>query len=160
MLSNNTDKQIKRLLTKYSLKKRASISTSTRYYTLPLFDVRFSDHFGSNKEDVCIIKNNTFYTVNIPKLGICTTVESNKIVPYIRSLIILYPELKETFSQLRTCTTKLTNQYALVCNKYSKVAHLEEENVELKERVKFLEGYINKIKVRSQSFIDTIRKKI
>lgn len=100
MLNSKKDKSIKRYLARIGKLEHSSKVYCSRYYKLYYNEeisiiIRFSDHFSNrnNKIDIEIIKTSlNFYTIKT-NCGITVTLTDETIIPYLKSLLIVYPDV-------------------------------------------------------------------
>lgn len=111
MLKSKRDESIKRYLSKVGKLSHNSKHFSSRYYTISYGEdiellVRFSDHFhrGDTNKSIGleIIKTSLgFYTIRVLNAGISYTVVEDLVLPYLKSILLLYPEMDSTMSSYR-----------------------------------------------------------
>lgn len=111
MLNSKRDESIKRYLSKVGKLKHASKTFVSRYYIVTYnkdFDlfIRFSDHFNdvalSRGVSIDIIKTSVgFYTLRLVKIGVSYTITEDVVLPYLKSILLLYPELDNTVTSYR-----------------------------------------------------------
>ena len=117
MLNSAKDQAIKRYLSKVGTLERNSKLYKSRYYKVEYSKdleiiIRFSDHFNSEtktKSNINIIKTtNNLYII---KSVITITLRENEILPYLKSLLLLFPEIYNT------------------CKSYQQVADIAEKEI-------------------------------
>ncbi len=117
MLNNVKDQAIKRYLSKIGTLERNSKLYRSRYYKVEYSKdleiiIRFSDHFNSEtktKSDINIVKTtNNLYII---KSVFTITLREDEILPYLKSLLLLFPEIYST------------------CKSYQQVADIAEKEV-------------------------------
>lgn len=114
MLKSKRDESIKRYLSKIGELKHDSKHFSSRYYIINYGEeakliVRFSDHFHdesmSKKIDIEIVKTSLrFYTIRILKAGVSYTITEDLVMSYIKSILLIYPEINNSLAALREAT--------------------------------------------------------
>ena len=119
MLDSKRDRSIKRYLSKISSSKFSASYYSSFYYYIEYNEevkikVRFSDHFHDEKGrldiKIDIIKTSFgFYTIKLITAGLSYTVNEDNVLPYIKSILLLYPEFNDTLTNLKK-TSKLAVQ--------------------------------------------------
>lgn len=107
MLKSKRDESIKRYLRSVGTLKYRSKKFNSLYYNICYSEdlnivIRFADHFKENTEaNIEIIKVCEFYTIRIPSIGITYTVTENNIIIYLKSILLLYPELDKVYSSYK-----------------------------------------------------------
>lgn len=111
MLNSNRDKSIKRYLSKIGKLKISSKLYSSRYYEIPELKlvVRFSDHFNDRTSQLEIVKINQYYTIKTD-FGFSLTCLEEHVLIYLKSLLLLYPELSSSVGTLRKAAQRATNE--------------------------------------------------
>ena len=112
MLNSNRDKSIKRYLGKIGKLKISSKLYSSRYYEIPELKlvVRFSDHFNDKTSQLEIVKINQYYTIKTD-FGFSLTCLEEHVLIYLKSLLLLYPELSNSVGTLRRAAQKASNEF-------------------------------------------------
>lgn len=115
MLTEKRDETIKRYLSKVGKLEHNSRHFLSRYYIISYnenvsFKVRFSDHFNDSVLargiDIDIVKTSVgFYSIRLVQTGISYTITEKLVLPYLRSILLLYPEINNTITSLRRATT-------------------------------------------------------
>lgn len=178
MLNSKRDESIKRFLSKVGKLERKSKVFNSRYYVISdEIKVRFADHFSERKRkekdelDIDIIKITGFYTLKVVKLGMAVTLEEDKIIPYLKCVLVLYPELNESLVVLKSAAKKFENEANLAktelaqlkskCNtelvNKANFEQLKLENSQLRSKSKKLEDQVTKIKTKAQALFDVAR---
>lgn len=167
MLNSKRDESIKRYLRSIGTLKCKSKRFNSLYYSVNYSEelnvvIRFSDHFndtkGSNKQNnIDITKVCEFYTIKIYSTGINYTVAENNIISYLKSILLLYPEIykgckkyvdayKEVNKELVSKNSDITRAES-VLNKIggykNKINELEDKNNNLTNKVNEYEKIIN-----------------
>lgn len=167
MLKSKRDESIKRYLSKIGELKHDSKHFSSRYYIITYgegikFIVRFSDHFHdesmSKKIDIEIVKTSLgFYTIRILKAGVSYTITEDLVMSYIKSILLIYPEINNSLVALREATksalqtsVKVTQKAESLEAKLNKrdefidlVDEVYAENKNLNIRINNLQGALN-----------------
>lgn len=117
MLNEKRDETIKRYLSKVGTLERKSKLYGSRYYKISYGEsdiiIRFSDHFHSGNRgvsDIEIIKITEFYVIKTVE-GLSTTIEGNIVIPYLKSLLITYPEMRKTISSYKKASEEAEKMY-------------------------------------------------
>ena len=159
MLNSKRDESIKRYLRSIGTLKCKSKRFNSLYYSVNYSEelnvvIRFSDHFndtkGSNKQNsIDITKVCEFYTIKIYSTGINYTVAENNVISYLKSILLLYPEIykgckkyvdayKEVNKELVSKNSDITRAES-VLNKIdgykNKINELEDKNNNLTNKV-------------------------
>lgn len=167
MLNSKRDESIKRYLRSIGTLKCKSKRFNSLYYSVNYSEelnvvIRFSDHFndtkGSNKQNnIDITKVCEFYTIKIYSTGINYTVAENNIISYLKSILLLYPEIykgckkyvdayKEVNKELVSKNSDITRAES-VLNKIdgykNKINELEDKNNNLTNKVNEYEKIID-----------------
>ena len=113
MLNSNRDKSIKRYLSKVGKLKVSSKLYSSRYYEIPELKlvVRFSDHFNDKTSQLEIVKINQYYTIKTD-FGFSLTCLEEHVLTYLKSILLLYPELSNSVGTLRRAAQRATNEFS------------------------------------------------
>lgn len=169
MLDSKRDVSIKRYLSKVGKLAHDSRHFASKYYTITYneeleLSVRFSDHFheeDSPKIGMDIVKTSFgFYTIRLLKAGISYTIADDSVLPYLKSILLVYPEINNTVTSLREATriavqtsTKSLEKAAASEAKLNKrdefidmVDQVYEENKILRTNISSLRGELNAIK--------------
>lgn len=110
MLNSKRDESIKRYLSKVGELKIKSKIYSSRYYQISYDEceitIRFSDHFsvrpkGKNTPDIDIIKTSVGFYVLKTLSGTSATLGEDTILPYLKSLLLVFPEITKTIDSFR-----------------------------------------------------------
>lgn len=176
MLNSKRDESIKRFLSKVGKLEHKSKVFNSRYYVISdEIRVRFADHFSERKRknelDIDIIKITGFYTLRVVKLGMAVTLEEDKIIPYLKCVLVLYPELNESLVVLKSAAKKFENEANIaktelvqLKSKYNtelvnkaNFEQLKLENSQLRSKSKKLEDQVTKIKTKAQALFDVAR---
>lgn len=108
MLKSKKDEAIKRYLSKVGKLKRHSKMFGSRYYTISYGEgleilVRFSDHFHGeqrSRADLDLVKTSVGFYVVKTGIGMAYTLGEDAILPYLKSILLLYPEMFKTCDSL------------------------------------------------------------
>lgn len=167
MLNSKRDESIKRYLRSIGTLKCKSKRFNSLYYSVNYSEelnvvIRFSDHFndtkGSNKQNnIDITKVCEFYTIKIYSTGINYTVAENNVISYLKSILLLYPEIykgckkyvdayKEVNKELVSKNFDITRAES-VLNKIdgykNKINELEDKNNNLTNKINEYEKIID-----------------
>lgn len=167
MLKSKRDESIKRYLSKVGKLEHVSRHYPSRYYTITYgealsISVRFSDHFSDITEargtDMDIVKTSLgYYTIRLYKPGISYTTTEDLILSYIKSILLIYPEINHSVSTLRYAAKIAVQTSSEALNKANAaearlnkrdefidmVDEVYEENKNLNIRINNLQGALN-----------------
>ena len=111
MLKSKRDESIKRYLSKVGRLKHNSKNFPSRYYIITYNEkfeitVRFSDHFNdtvlARGISIDIVKTSLgFYTIRLVQIGITYTTTEDLVLSYLKSILLIYPEMSETVTAFR-----------------------------------------------------------
>lgn len=105
------------------------------------FVVRFSDHFSKDNSKVGaieIIKISGFYTIRLISLGVSYTLDENSVLPYLKSILLIYPELINTVTGLRAASNKAISDTSKMYNKLltaEKQLNFKDEYIEMVDAI-------------------------
>lgn len=136
MLKSKRDESIKRYLARVGKLEHQSKLYNSRYYKVSYGEsfeivIRFSDHFNGEvktKPDIDVIKTSIgFYTIKTNS-GMSATLTEGTIIPYLRSLLIVYPEVSSSISSFMNAAQYAEKQIV------SKIGEVKKVEAELKRR--------------------------
>lgn len=136
MLKSKRDESIKRYLARVGKLEHNSKMYNYRYYRVSYGEsleivIRFSDHFNGEvktKPDIDVIKTSIgFYTIKTNS-GMSATLTEDTIIPYLRSLLIVYPEVSSSISSFMNAAQYAEKQMV------SKTGEIKKVEAELKRR--------------------------
>lgn len=136
MLKSKRDESIKRYLARVGKLEHNSKMYNSRYYRVSYGEsleivIRFSDHFNGEsktKPDIDVIKTSIgFYTIKTNS-GMSATLTESTIIPYLRSLLIVYPEVSSSVSSFMNAAQYAEKQII------SKTGKIKKVEAELKRR--------------------------
>ena len=151
MLNSKRDISIKRYLSKVGKKETQAYIYNSIYYRIEYNEkfnilIRFSDHFNnSDKNNIDIIHRESYYIVK-SQVGISLVLTEDTILPYLKSLLLIYPEIHETLNNLKESNKRIDGKYKSILmrsNKLSDFEKLEKENKNLKNKINLLNHKIN-----------------
>lgn len=151
MLDSKRDISIKRYLSKVGKKETQSCIYNSIYYKIEYNEkfnilIRFSDHFnGNDKNNIDIIHRESYYIIK-SQVGISLVLTEDTILPYLKSLLLIYPEIHETLNNLKESNKRIDRKYKSILmrsNKLSDFEKLEKENKNLKNKINLLNHKIN-----------------
>lgn len=151
MLDSKRDISIKRYLSKVGKKETQSCIYNSIYYNIEYNEkfnilIRFSDHFNnSDKNNIDIIHRESYYIVK-SQVGISLVLTEDTILPYLKSLLLIYPEIHETLNNLKESNKRIDGKYKSILmrsNKLNDFEKLEKENKNLKNKINLLNHEIN-----------------
>lgn len=182
MLNDKRDETIKRYLSKVGTLDHKSKLYGSRYYKISYegsdITVRFADHFNSGIKgipDIDIIKITEFYVVKTIE-GLSTTIGGDIVIPYLKSLLITYPEMRKTINSYKKAADEAEKMYKKIYGQMRQLQALMDkkseefeladgiwdENKKLLEEKKDLEKTINFLQVKldnAKISMDTSKKK-
>lgn len=136
MLKSKRDESIKRYLARVGKLEHNSKMYNSRYYRVSYGEsleivIRFSDHFNGESKprpDIDVIKTSIgFYTIKT-NTGLSATLTEGTIISYLRSLLIVYPEVSSSISSFM-CAAQYAKKQII-----SKTGEVEKVKAELKRR--------------------------
>lgn len=151
MLDSKRDISIKRYLLKVGKKETQAYIYNSIYYRIEYNEkfnilIRFSDHFNnSDKNNIDIIHRESYYIIK-SQVGISLVLTEDTILPYLKSLLLIYPEIHETLNNLKESNKRIDGKYKSILmrsNKLSDFEKLEKENKNLKNKINLLNHEIN-----------------
>ena len=151
MLNSKRDISIKKYLSKVGKKETQAYIYNSIYYRIEYNEkfnilIRFSDHFNnSDKNNIDIIHRESYYIVK-SQVGISLVLTEDTILPYLKSLLLIYPEIHETLNNLKESNKRINGKYKSILmrsNKLSDFEKLEKENKNLKNKINLLNHEIN-----------------
>lgn len=151
MLNSKRDISIKRYLSKVGKKETQAYVYNSIYYRIEYNEkfnilIRFSDHFNNNdKNNIDIIHRESYYIVK-SQVGISLVLTEDTILPYLKSLLLIYPEIHETLNNLKESNKRIDGKYKSILmrsNKLNDFEKLEKENKNLKNKINLLNHEIN-----------------
>lgn len=166
MLNEYRDKTIKAYLSKIGSLNHKSPMYGTLYYNVVYENkvkilIRFADHYNpAQSAHIDIVKTSVgFYTIKT-LLGISATLTTDTVLPYLKSLLLVYPEIVSTFNNLtkaaskaaslvkaaNNTTKKLQDNFNKKSEEFELADQVWEENKELKKQVKELEKSVENLK--------------
>lgn len=141
MLKSKRDESIKRYLARVGKLEHRSKLYNSRYYRVSYGEsleivIRFSDHFNGEfktKPDIDVIKTSIgFYTIKTNS-GMSATLTEGTIIPYLRSLLIVYPEVSSSISSFMKAAQYAEKQII------SKTGEVKKVEAELKRRSEYFD---------------------
>lgn len=136
MLKSKRDESIKRYLARVGKLEHKSKMYNSRYYRVSYGEsleivIRFSDHSNGEsktKPDIDVIKTSIgFYTIKTNS-GMSATLTEGTIIPYLRSLLIVYPEVSSSISSFMNAAQYAEKQMV------GKIGEVKKVEAELKRR--------------------------
>lgn len=136
MLKSKRDESIKRYLARVGKLEHNSKMYNSKYYRVSYGEsleivIRFSDHFNGEsktKPDIDVVKTSIgFYTIKTNS-GMSATLTEGTIIPYLRSLLIVYPEVSSSISSFMNAAQYAEKQIV------SKIGEVKKVEAELKRR--------------------------
>lgn len=106
-LNTPRDVVLKRYLNKIGDSLKTCISTESKYYKISYSDnlsiiVRFSDHYHAfANEDINIVRTSVGIYVIQTRFGLSYSVREEDSLDYVKSLLILFPEIRNTLEGFR-----------------------------------------------------------
>lgn len=162
MLNSNRDKSIKRYLSKVGKLKVSSKLYSSRYYEIPELKlvVRFSDHFNDRTSQLEIVKINQYYTIKTD-FGFSLTCLEEHVLAYLKSLLLLYPELSNSVGALKRAAQRATNEFSKL---KSQISEQDPQQIKLlNNQISSLQNKCNSLEQKNSSLErqnELIKKKL
>ena len=129
MLRSKRDESIKRYLARVGKLEHRSKLYNSVYYKVSYGEdieiiVRFADHFNTEvkTKDVDIVKTSVGFYVIKTNIGVSVTLGEDTIIPYLRSLLLVYPEVSSSMNAFINASQKAEKQ---LINAVGKIAKLE-----------------------------------
>lgn len=117
MLKSKRDESIKRYLARVGKLEHQSKLYNSRYYKVSYgkeFEiiVRFADHFNAEvkPKDIDIVKTSVGFYVIKTSIGVSATLGEDTIIPYLRSLPLVYPEVSSSMTSFMNASQKAENK--------------------------------------------------
>lgn len=162
-LDSNRDIYIKRYLTHVGSLVCRSKTTVTRYYKIDYtstysIKVRFSDHPGrectKDSIDIDILKTSfKYYIITLNMTNVQFVVTEDDVLPYLRSILLVYPEVKKSISSLKCTLTQVNTKYTKLSNSFS-----QRLKVEAREMNKTLVSELTLEKQRTDDLLKDLSK--
>lgn len=150
MLKSKRDESIKRYLARVGkLEHRSKLYNSVYYKVLYGEDieiiVRFADHFNAEvkTKDIDIVKTSVGFYVIKTNIGVSVTLGENTIIPYLRSLLLVYPEVSSSMNAFINASQKAEKQ---LINAAGRIAKLESEIKKKSEEFDLADDIMNENK--------------
>lgn len=132
MLKSKKDEAIKRYLSKVGKLERNSKLFGSRYYIISYGDnisirVRFSDHFnGDNRssKEINIVRTSVGLYIIQTTIGVNFTVREKDVIPYLKSLLLLFPEIRQTCGNLMSASAQAEKNQNKAVGQVSKLEAL------------------------------------
>lgn len=130
MLKSKRDESIKRYLARVGKLEHQSKLYNSRYYRVSYGEsleivIRFSDHFNGEsktKPDIDVIKTSVGFYVIKTSIGVSATLGEDTIIPYLRSLLLVYPEVSSSMTSFMNASQKAEKK---LIDAVGKIAKLE-----------------------------------
>ena len=129
MLKSKRDESIKRYLARVGKLEHQSKLYNSRYYKVSYGEdieiiVRFADHFNTEvkTKDVDIVKTSVGFYVIKTSIGVSATLGEDTIIPYLRSLLLVYPEVSSSMTSFMNASQKAEKK---LIDAVGKIAKLE-----------------------------------
>lgn len=130
MLKSKRDESIKRYLARVGKLEHNSKMYNSRYYRVSYGEsfeivIRFSDHFNGEsktKPDIDVIKTSVGFYVIKTSIGVSATLGEDTIIPYLRSLLLVYPEVSSSMTSFMNASQKAEKK---LIDAVGKIAKLE-----------------------------------
>lgn len=151
MLDSKRDISIKRYLSKVGKKETQTCIYNSIYYRITYNEnfnilIRFSDHFnGNDKNNIDIIHRESYYIIK-SQTGMSLVLTEDTILPFLKSLLLIYPEVHETLNNLKKSNKKLNGKYQSILIRSKNLEDFEKlkhENKILKNKINLLNHEIN-----------------
>ena len=129
MLKSKRDESIKRYLARVGKLEHNSKMYNSRYYRVSYGEsleiiVRFADHFNAEvkPKDIDIVKTSVGFYVIKTSIGVSATLGEDTIIPYLRSLLLVYPEVSSSMTSFMNASQKAEKK---LIDAVGKIAKLE-----------------------------------
>lgn len=150
MLKSKRDESIKRYLARVGKLEHRSKLYNSVYYKVSYGEdieiiVRFADHFNTEvkTKDVDIVKTSVGFYVIKTNIGVSVTLGENTIIPYLRSLLLVYPEVSSSMNAFINASQKAEKQ---LINAAGRIAKLESEIKKKSEEFDLADDIMNENK--------------
>ena len=163
MLKSKRDESIKRYLARVGKLEHRSKLYNSVYYKVSYGEdieiiVRFADHFNTEvkAKDVDIVKTSVGFYVIKTNIGVSVTLGEDTIIPYLRSLLLVYPEVSSSMNAFINASQKAEKQ---LINAAGRIAKLESEIKKKSEEFDLADDIMNenkKLISENQSLRNTV----
>ena len=150
MLKSKRDESIKRYLARVGKLEHRSKLYNSVYYKVSYGEdieiiVRFADHFNAEvkPKDIDIVKTSVGFYVIKTNIGVSVTLGEDTIIPYLRSLLLVYPEVSSSMNAFINASQKAEKQ---LINAAGKIAKLESEIKKKSEEFDLADDIMNENK--------------
>lgn len=150
MLKSKRDESIKRYLARVGKLEHRSKLYNSVYYKVSYGEdieiiVRFADHFNTEvkTKDVDIVKTSVGFYVIKTNIGVSVTLGENTIIPYLRSLLLVYPEVSSSMNAFINASQKAEKQ---LITAVGRIAKLESEIKKKSEEFDLADDIMNENK--------------
>lgn len=150
MLKSKRDESIKRYLARVGKLEHRSKLYNSVYYKVSYGEdieiiVRFADHFNTEvkTKDVDIVKTSVGFYVIKTNIGVSVTLGEDTIIPYLRSLLLVYPEVSSSMNAFINASQKAEKQ---LINAAGRIAKLESEIKKKSEEFDLADDIMNENK--------------
>lgn len=150
MLKSKRDESIKRYLARVGKLEHQSKLYNSRYYKVSCgkeFEiiVRFADHFNAEvkPKDIDIVKTSVGFYVIKTSIGVSATLGEDTIIPYLRSLLLVYPEVSSSMTSFMNASQKAEKQ---LITAVGRIAKLESEIKKKSEEFDLADDIMNENK--------------
>lgn len=150
MLKSKRDESIKRYLARVGKLEHQSKLYNSRYYKVSYgkeFEiiVRFADHFNAEvkPKDIDIVKTSVGFYVIKTNIGVSVTLGEDTIIPYLRSLLLVYPEVSSSMNAFINASQKAEKQ---LITAVGRIAKLESEIKKKSEEFDLADDIMNENK--------------
>ena len=150
MLRSKRDESIKRYLARVGKLEHRSKLYNSVYYKVSYGEdieiiVRFADHFNTEvkTKDVDIVKTSVGFYVIKTNIGVSVTLGEDTIIPYLRSLLLVYPEVSSSMNAFINASQKAEKQ---LITAVGRIAKLESEIKKKSEEFDLADDIMNENK--------------
>lgn len=144
------DESIKRYLARVGKLEHRSKLYNSVYYKVSYGEgieiiVRFADHFNTEvkTKDVDIVKTSVGFYVIKTNIGVSVTLGEDTIIPYLRSLLLIYPEVSSSMNSFINASQKAEKQ---LITAVGRIAKLESEIKKKSEEFDLADDIMNENK--------------
>lgn len=164
MLKSKRDESIKRYLRSVGTLKHRSKKFNSLYYSICYSEelnivIRFADHFKERTEaDIEIIKVCEFYTIRTVSTGITYTVTENNIITYLKSILLIYPELNNVCNSYKNAFVTVNKELDRKKSDIDRVDTVLNKEREYKDTINSLSVEVKNLTNQVNMYKDKINK--
>nr|DAJ81342.1 MAG TPA: hypothetical protein [Caudoviricetes sp.] len=130
MLKSKRDESIKRYLSRVGKLEHKSKLYNSMYYRISYGEgleilIRFSDHFNSDAKSknvsIDIVKSSVGFYILKTSYGVSATLGEKTVIPYLKSLLTVYPEVLNSVASFMNAAQKAERQMVNVTGEIAKL---------------------------------------